>query len=80
MRDPRRYGTPSAAVKYPVSALRSKIRRMRALAWVLLAASVLGCPVGRVHCAPGYTPVCQSGAMHGTRCVCEPPPRYRDEH
>ncbi|MEZ4394175.1 MAG: hypothetical protein R3A48_24135 [Polyangiales bacterium] len=53
---------------------------MRALAWLLLAASVLGCPLNRVHCAPGYTPVCQSGSTHGTRCVCEPPPRYRDEH
>lgn len=24
-------------------------------------------------CPPGYTPVCQSGAIHGTRCTCEPP-------
>jgi hypothetical protein len=25
------------------------------------------------NCPPGYTPVCQSGAIHGTHCVCEPP-------
>ena len=25
------------------------------------------------NCPPGYTPVCQSGSMYGTRCTCEPP-------
>lgn len=54
------------------------MRHLFALA--LLAAGMAGCPHRHAACPPGYTPICQSGAMHGTQCVCEPPPRYRDEH
>jgi hypothetical protein len=36
-----------------------------------------GCP-RRWSCPAGYTPICQSGSMYGTRCSCEPPRRYID--
>jgi hypothetical protein len=53
---------------------------LRAVSLAALAAAATGCPHRHASCPPGYTPICQSGAMHGTQCTCEPPPRYRDEH
>ena len=48
------------------------------LALVMMTVALGGCPRSPYHCPPGYTPVCQSGSIYGTRCVCEPPRRYND--
>ena len=48
------------------------------LGLALLALALSGCPWRRQLCPSGYTPVCQSGSIYGTRCVCEPPRRYND--
>lgn len=73
---------PARAIRAMVSAVRGtssqRVRRGAGLALLLLLG--LGCASHPRYCPPGYTPVCQSGAIHGTRCTCEPPPRYRDEH